>query len=196
MQIRGRVLITALTAVVIASAPLQASQFDPALYAGMRWRQIGPFRGGRVSAVAGVMEQPGVYYMGSPSGGLWKTTDAGVIWKPIFDQTHVASIGAIAVAPSNPDVVYVGTGDFGFADTAFGAVYLGDGVWRSDDAGHSWRHIGLTETAHIGAMLVDPKNPDAVLVAALGPAYSHDSHRGVYLTTDGDRTWVKTLYRD
>lgn len=196
MQTLLRVLATALTAVQITSVPPQVSKLDPALYAGMRWRQIGPFRGGRVSAVAGVIGQPGVYYMGSPSGGLWKTTDAGVIWRPIFDQVHVASIGAVTVAPSNPNVIYVGTGDFGFADTAFGAIYRGNGVWRSDDAGRSWRHIGLTETAHIGAMVVDPNNPDVALVAALGPTYSHDPHRGVYLTRNGGRTWTKTLFRD
>lgn len=191
-----RFLITALAVALIVVAPLEASQLDPTLYAGMRWRQIGPFRGGRVSAVAGAIGQPGTYYMGSPSGGLWKTTDAGVTWRPIFDQAHVASIGAIAVAPSNPNIVYVGTGDVCSAGTAFGAIYWGDGAWRSDDAGHTWRHIGLTKTAHIGAVLVDPNNPDVVLVAALGPTYSHDSHRGVYLTTDGGRTWTKTLYRD
>jgi photosystem II stability/assembly factor-like uncharacterized protein len=149
-----------------------------------------------VSAVAGAVGEPGIYYMGSPSGGLWKTTNAGVVWQPIFDGTHVASIGAIAVAPSNPDIVYVGTGDFGSASTAFGAIYQGDGVWRSDDAGRTWRHMGLADTAHIGAMLVDPKNPNVVLVAALGSTYSRDAHRGVYLTDDGGRTWTKTLYKD
>lgn len=180
----------------MAAAPLVASQFDPSLFAAMKWRQIGPFRGGRVSAVAGVIEQPGTYYMGSPSGGLWKSTDAGTVWRPIFDQTHSASIGAIAVAPSNPEVIYVGTGDFGAAGTAFGAVYQGDGIWRSDDAGGTWRHVGLADTAHIGKMLVDPKNPDIVLVAALGQTYASDPHRGIYFTEDGGKTWTRTLYRD
>jgi photosystem II stability/assembly factor-like uncharacterized protein len=197
--IRGLVTtapVAALIIALLAAAPLAWSQFDPALYAGMQWRQVGPFRGGRVSAVAGVAGEPGIYYMGSPGGGLWKTTNAGVIWQPIFDGAHVASIGAIAVAPSNPEVVYVGTGDFGAASTAFGAVDQGDGVWRSDDAGRSWRHIGLADTAHIEAILVDPKNPNLVLVAALGSTYSRDPHRGVYFTDDGGQTWTKTLYRD
>ena len=137
---------------------------------------------GRVSAVAGVTGQPGVYYMASPGGGVWKTTDAGVVWRPIFDQVPVASIGALAVAPSNGRIIYVGTGDFGIASTSWGAANLGDGVWRSDDGGRTWRHIGLSETAHIGAILVDPNNPDVALVAALGNAYAPDPHRGVYLT--------------
>jgi photosystem II stability/assembly factor-like uncharacterized protein len=182
--------------IALVSAPLKARHFNPALDAGMRWRQIGPFRGGRVSAVAGVIGQPGVYYMASPGGGVWKTTDAGVVWRPIFDQAHVASIGALAVAPSNGRVVYVGTGDFGIASNSWGAANLGDGVWRSDDGGRTWRHIGLSDTAHIGAILVDPNNPDVALVAALGNAYARDPHRGVYLTTDGGQTWTKTLYKD
>ena len=184
--------ITALVPAIL----LKARQFDPDMYAGMRWRLVGPFRAGRVSAVAGVIGQPGVYYMASPGGGVWKTTDAGVVWKPIFDQAHVASIGALAVAPSNGNIIYVGTGDFGIASTAWGAANRGDGVWRSDDGGRTWRHIGLDDTAHIGAILVDPKNPDVALVAALGYAYGPDPHRGVYRTTDGGKTWTKTLYKD
>ncbi len=182
--------------IVLIAARLALGQFDPALYAGMRWRQVGPFRGGRVSAVAGVVGQPGVYYMASPGGGVWKTTDAGVVWQPIFDQAHVASIGALAVAPSNGRIIYVGTGDFGIASNSWGAANLGNGVWRSDDGGRSWCHLGLSDTAHIGAMLVDAKNPNVVLVAALGRAYSPDPHRGVYLTLDGGRTWTRTLYKD
>jgi photosystem II stability/assembly factor-like uncharacterized protein len=196
LRTKVHALITVSITALIGTAPLAASQFDPSLLAAMQWRPIGPFRGGRVSAVAGVIERPGTYYMGSPSGGLWKTTDAGTVWRPIFDETHSPSIGAVAVAPSNPDIVYVGTGDFGAAGTAFGAVYRGDGIWRSDDAGRTWRHVGLADTEHIGKILVDPKDPDIVLVAALGPTYAPDPHRGVYLTEDGGKTWTKTLYRD
>ena len=166
----AKTLITVFIVVLVAIASLKASQFDPTLYAGMQWRLIGPFRAGRVSAVAGVTGQPGVYYMASPGGGVWKTTDAGVVWQPIPDQIPVASIGALAVAPSNDKIIYVGTGDFGIASTSWGAANLGDGVWRSDDGGCTWRHIGLSETAHIGAILVDPNNPDVALVAALGNA--------------------------
>ncbi len=180
----------------LAAVPLSAGQFNPDLYAGMRWRLVGPFRAGRVSAVAGVIGQPGVYYMASPGGGVWKTTDAGVVWRPIFDQAHVASIGALAVAPSYSRIIYVGTGDFGIASNSWGAANVGDGVWRSDDGGHSWQHIGLTDTAHIGAILVDPKNPNVVLVAALGNAYAPNPDRGVFLTRDGGRTWIKTLYEN
>lgn len=192
----GKTLIIVFIVALVAIAPLKASQFDPALYAGMQWRLVGPFRGGRVSAVAGVIGQPGVYYMASPGGGVWETMDAGVVWRPIFDQVPVASIGALAVAPSNGRIIYVGTGDFGIASTSWGAANLGDGVWRSDDGGRTWRHIGLAETAHIGAILVDPNNPDVALVAALGNAYAPDPHRGVYLTTDGGQTWTRTLYKD
>ena len=174
---------------LVTMAPLKAGQFDSALYAGMQWRLVGSFRGGRVSAVAGVTGEPGVYYMATPGGGVWKTTDAGEVWQPISDQVPVASIGALAVAPSNGKIIYIGTGDFGIASTAWGAVNLGDGVWRSDDGGGTWRHIGLPETAHIGAILVDPNNPDIALVAALGNAYAPDPHRGVYLTRDGGQTW-------
>ena len=181
---------------LVTMAPLKAGQFDSALYAGMQWRLVGSFRGGRVSAVAGVTGEPGVYYMATPGGGVWKTTDAGEVWQPISDQVPVASIGALAVAPSNGKIIYIGTGDFGIASTAWGAVNLGDGVWRSDDGGGTWRHIGLPETAHIGAILVDPNNPDIALVAALGNAYAPDPHRGVYLTRDGGQTWNKTLYKD
>ncbi len=192
----ARILVTVFIAAVVAIVPLKAVQIDPAFYAGMRWRLIGPFRAGRVSAVAGVIGQPGTYYMATPGGGVWATTDAGEVWQPISDQIPVASIGALAVAPSNGKIIYAGTGDFGIASTAWGAVNLGDGVWRSDDGGSTWRHIGLSETAHIGAILVDPDNPDVALVAALGNAYAADPHRGVYLTTDGGRTWARTLYKD
>ncbi|HET7213399.1 MAG TPA: hypothetical protein VFL79_07425 [Terriglobia bacterium] len=181
---------------LVAVIPLRASQINPEMYAGMQWRLVGPFRAGRVSGVAGVIGEPNVYYMASPGGGVWKTTDAGITWKPIFDQAHVASVGALAVAPSNGNIIYVGTGDFGIASTAWGAANRGNGMWRSDDGGRTWRHIGLADTEHIGAILVDPKNPDVALVAAVGFAYGPDPHRGVYLTTDGGQTWTKTLYKD
>lgn len=177
----------------MAAAPARRQQFDPALLAGMRWRQVGPFRGGRVSAVAGVAGRSGIYYMASPGGGVWKTVDAGTVWKPIFDQEHVASIGALAVAPSNGDIVYVGTGD---VSDVGGALNEGHGVYRSDDGGHTWRYIGLGDTHHIGAIVVDPKDPNVVLVAALGQTYGKSPHRGVYVTRNGGQTWTKTLYKN
>ena len=125
----------------------------PSLYAGMQWRQIGPFRAGRVTGVTGVPGQPAIYYMGTAGGGAWKTTDGGMVWKPIFDKQHVASIGAIAVAPSNPNIVYIGTGD---VSNVGGSVNQGNGMWKSTDAGATWQHIGLEDSRHIAAIWVDP----------------------------------------
>jgi len=178
---------------VIAGLSAFAQQYDPALYNGMRWRQIGPFRAGRVSAVAGISGNAGVYYMGTPGGGVWKTVDAGTVWTPIFDQEHVASIGAIAVAQSKPDVVYVGTGD---VSNVGGAVNQGKGMYKSTDAGKTWQHIGLDDSRHIGNIWVDPHNPDVVIVAALGHTFAPNAERGVFKTTDGGRTWRKVLYKD
>jgi len=182
-------------ALVLAASPLPmaAQQFGASLYSDMRWRQIGPFRAGRVSAVAGVPGDAAVYYMGTPGGGVWKTVNGGTVWTPIFDQEHVASVGAIAVAPSKPEIVYVGTGD---VSNVGGAVNQGKGVYKSVDAGKNWQHVGLDDTRHIGAMWVDPHNPDVVLVAALGRTFSPNAERGVFKTTDGGKTWRKVLYKD
>jgi photosystem II stability/assembly factor-like uncharacterized protein len=163
---------------------------DPTLYSGMRWRLIGPFRAGRVSAVAGIAGNPAVFYIGTPGGGVWKTTDGGHVWKPIFDDEHVASIGAVAVAPSNPEIVYVGTGE----------QTPGDGMYKSTDAGATWTHIGLADTKYISSVIVDPKNPEIVIVGVVGvPVLGlapGSQARGVYKTTDGGKTWTKTLYKD
>src|SRR5262245_2102434 len=155
------------------------------LYSGLRWRNIGPFHGGRVSAVTGAIGQPGTYYLGAPLGGAWKTTNAGVSWIPIFDQfIHVDSIGAIQVAPSDPHIVYIGTGD-----SVQGSS--GDGMYKSTDAGKTWTHIGLEETTKINKMVVDPKDPNIVVVSTQGDA-QHNG-RGIYRTTDGGKTWENTL---
>src|SRR6266581_8356131 len=160
------------------------------LFAGLRWRNIGPFHGGRVSAVTGAIGQPGVFYLGAPAGGIWKTTSAGVTWFPIFDQfRNVDSIGAIQVAPSDANIVYAGTGD-----SVQGS--LGDGMYKSVDAGKTWTHIGLEDTEHISRVMVDPQNPDVVFVAALGHAYGNNEMRGVFRSDDGGKTWKKTLYKD
>jgi photosystem II stability/assembly factor-like uncharacterized protein len=176
---------------VIVLSLAAAAQVNSSLYSGMRWRLVGPFRAGRVSAVAGVPGDPAVYYIGNPGGGVFKSTSGGEVWTPIFDREPVSSIGAIAVAPSNPAIVYVGTGD---VDNVGGSVNEGDGVYRSTDAGRTWRHLGLDDTHHIGAVWVDPHNPDIVLVAALGHTYAANPERGVYRSTDGGRTWSKVLY--
>jgi len=169
--------------------PDPAAQISPNLYAGLEWRNVGPFHGGRVTAVAGVMGQPGVFYFGAPQGGIWKTTSAGVTWFPVFDQVKsVDSIGAIAVAPSAPDTVYAGTGDPITLDTT---STLGNGMWKSTDAGKTWRHIGLEDTVKIDRILVDPTNPNLVIVSALGDATHHGG--GIYRSTDGGRTWTNVL---
>src|SRR5215813_3432013 len=158
---------------------------DDKLIAGLRWRNIGAFHGGRVSAVAGAICQPGTFYLGAPAGGAWKTTNAGVSWFPIFDQfTNVDSVGSIQVAPSDPNIVYLGTGD-----SVGGSS--GDGMYRSTDAGKTWTHIGLEETTKINNMIIDPKDPNLVVVSTQGDA-THNG-RGIYRTTDGGKTWENTL---
>ena len=169
----------------------QQGRIDPALYSGLSWRSIGPFRGGRVNGVSGVPGQPNTFYFGSVGGGVWKTTNAGRTWNPIFDSQPIASIGAIGVAPSNPNVVYVGTGE---ADMRSQISY-GNGMYKSTDAGKTWSHIGLDNTRQIGRVLVDPQNPDVVFVAALGHVYGANPDRGVYRTRDGGATWQKVLFK-
>jgi photosystem II stability/assembly factor-like uncharacterized protein len=178
-------------AIIFLCFPLRGQTGDSPLYSGMRWRSIGPFRAGRVSAVAAIPGNAAVYYMGSVGGGVWKTVDGGVVWTPIFDQVHVASIGALVVAPSTPDVVYVGTGDVSLVG---GAANMGNGIYKSTDAGHTWAHVGLDATEHIGAMWVDPHDPNVVVVAALGRTFAPDPERGIFKTTDGGKTWRKVLY--
>jgi photosystem II stability/assembly factor-like uncharacterized protein len=159
---------------------------------GLDWRMLGPFRGGRVDAVCGVPGRPDEFYFGHVNGGVWKTTDAGRTWLPIFDDQPAASIGALAVAPSAPNVVYVGTGESTLRDSAG----FGNGVYKSIDAGRTWSHLGLDETQHIGKIAVDPKNPDVVFVAAIGHLYAANESRGVFRSRDGGRTWQKVLYKD
>src|SRR5207253_1500264 len=152
----------------------------------------GPFRGGRALAVAGIPGEPNLYYFGAVAGGVWKTVDGGVNWTPLFDKQPIASIGAIAVADSDHNVIYAGTGE----GCIRGNMSYGDGVYKSIDGGKSWKNVGLKDTQHIGALIVDPKNPDIVFVAALGHAYGSNDERGVFRTTDGGATWQKVLYKD
>jgi photosystem II stability/assembly factor-like uncharacterized protein len=159
---------------------------------GMKWRLVGPFRGGRVEAVVGVPGDPYVYYFGAAAGGVWKTTNAGVNWTPIFDKESNPSIGAIAIAPSDHNVIYVGTGEPCFR----GDITYGNGMYKSVDAGKTWTHIGLEDSRHIARILIDPRNPDLVYVAALGHAFGPNEERGVFRTTDGGKTWQKVLYKD
>jgi len=172
--------------------PTAAAAVDPSLFSDLHWRLIGPFRGGRAIAVSGVPGNPTLFYFGAVAGGVWKTDDAGRTWKPIFDGQPIASVGAIAVAPSDPSVIYVGSGE---ADMRSDISY-GDGVYKSTDAGATWQHVGLTDTRQIGRIIVDPGNPDIAFVAALGHGYGPNEERGVFRTTDGGATWQKVLYKD
>jgi len=181
-------------AILGAIAPPRASaqEINENLYSGMHWRLIGPFRGGRAVAVTGVPGQPDVFYFGAVGGGVWKTTSAGLTWKPVFDSEHIASIGAIAVAPSEPNVVYVGSGEPDMRSD----ISYGNGMYKSMDAGATWKHIGLEDTRQIGSILVDPRNPNLVYVAAMGHSYGPNAERGVFRSTDGGATWKKILFKD
>ncbi len=174
-----------------AAPPAAAPSVDPALFSGLHWRLIGPFRGGRVLAVTGVPGEPDHFYFGSVGGGVWETSNAGRTWAPIFDGQPVASIGAIAVAPSNPRTIYVGSGE---ADMRSQISY-GNGVYVSEDGGRTWRHAGLDDSQQIGAIAVDPRDANVAFVAALGHAYAGNATRGVYRTADGGRTWTRALFR-
>ena len=171
---------------------LRAQDVSEDLYSPLNWRMIGPFRAGKVNAVTGVPGNPSMYYFGADGGGVWKTTDVGNVWKPIFDGQPIASIGAMALAPSNPDIIYVGTGVNGiYSDIAYG-----NGIYKSTDAGETWQHLGLDDTRHIARILIDPKNPEIVLVAALGHSFGSNEDRGVFRSADGGKTWKKVLYKD
>src|SRR5438128_12329504 len=147
--------LLSVVAVVVAFGPVRAQQVKPSYFAELRWRSIGPPRSGYVTAPAGVAGDPTTYYVGLPEGGVWKTTNGGTTWKPIFDDAHVASVGAVAVAPSDPKIVYVGTGNqSGWSFT------IGKGVYKSIDGGASWTNVGLPRSQYIGGIVVDPRNAD------------------------------------
>ena len=161
-------------------------------FGDMRWRHIGPFRAGRTKAVAGVPSQPNVFYIGVHNGGVWKTTDYGRTWKPIFDEQPTGSVGSIALAPSDPNIVYVGSGE----GLQRPDLSVGDGIYKSDDAGKTWTHLGLRDGQQIPEIIVDPRNPDRLFVAVLGHPYGANEERGVFRSTDGGRTFQKVLYKD
>ncbi|HEV8241518.1 MAG TPA: hypothetical protein VGS57_19305 [Thermoanaerobaculia bacterium] len=169
-----------------------AATVDPSLFGGLHWRLIGPFRGGRVLAVTSVPGEPDHFYFGSVNGGVWETIDAGRTWKPIFDSQPIGSIGAIAVAPSNPRVIYVGSGEADMRSD----IAQGDGVYKSTDGGKTWTHVGLRDSQQVGRILVDPANPDLVYVAALGHPYGPNAERGVFRSRDGGAHWEKVLGKD
>ncbi len=172
--------------------PLPPGAVDERLFSGMKWREVGPYRGGRALAIEGVIGEPDTYYFGAVAGGVWKTTDGGQNWAPLFDKEDISSIGAIAVSQSDHNVVYVGTGEGAIR----GNTTYGIGVYKSIDAGNTWKNIGLKDSRQIGALIVDPRNSDTVLVAALGHAFGPNPERGIYRTADGGKTWTKVLGKD
>src|SRR5256714_6188593 len=177
----------AITFALVVAMPAWAADFDSIL----RWRNIGPFRGGRTRAIAGVPSQPNVFYMAPCNGGVFKSTDYGRTWQPIFDDQPTASVGAIAVSISNPDIIYVGSGEGLHRPD----LSIGDGVYKSTDAGKTWTHLGLREGQQIAQLAVDPKNADRVFAAVAGHPYGPNQERGIYRTLDGGKTFDKVLYR-
>ncbi len=168
-------------------------RIEPTLFENLEWRDIGPaIMGGRVTDIEGVPGNPNIVYVATASGGLWKTTNGGITWTPIFDRQNTISIGDIALDPKNPDVIWVGTGE----SNTRNSVSFGDGVYKSTDGGVTWQHLGLRDTRHISRILIHPQNPDIVYVGAVGHAFGPNEERGVFMTTDGGRTWQKVLYLD
>jgi photosystem II stability/assembly factor-like uncharacterized protein len=179
-------------ALIFLATIVSAQSVDPKLYAGLRWRDIGPFRGGRTVGAAGIASQPNVFYIGVNNGGVWKTDDYGHTWKPLFDDQPTGSIGAIALAPSDANVMYAGSGE----GLQRPDLSVGDGMYKSNDGGKSWTHLGLRDAQQIPAIVVDPRNPNRLFVAALGHPYGPNAERGVFRSTDGGQTFQKVLYKD
>src|SRR6266542_5836760 len=173
-------------------ATTATAQLDPKLFQELRWRSIGPFRGGRTVAAVGIASQPNVFYIGVNNGGVWRTDDFGRTWKPLFDDQPTGSIGAIALAPSDPNVIYVGSGE----GLQRPDLSVGDGVYRSGDGGKTWRHLGLPDGQQIPALLVDPRDPNRVFAAVLGHPYGPNEERGIFRSSDGGESWEKVLYKD
>ncbi|HEV2615134.1 MAG TPA: hypothetical protein VGU63_00845 [Candidatus Acidoferrales bacterium] len=193
IQIRRIVLIVFAVVATAALAPvLMAQQYSPNLYQDMRWRMIGPFRGGRTKAISGVASQPNVFYIAQVNGGVWKSTDYGETWNPIFDAEPTQSVGAIEVAPSDPNVIYVGSGE----GLQRPDLSVGNGVYKSTDAGKTWTHVGLDDAFQIAELAIDPRNPDHVLVAVVGHPYGPSQQRGIFRTADGGQSWQKVLSSD
>jgi photosystem II stability/assembly factor-like uncharacterized protein len=180
-------LILAISCLTLAGQPLSQTLFQE-----MRWRMIGPFRGGRTPSVVGAPGQPNVFYMGVNNGGVWKTTDAGNTWQPIFDEQPTQSIGAIAIAPSDPHIIYVGSGE----GIQRPDLSVGDGIYKSTDAGKTWHHLGLRDGQQISSIIIDPHDPNRLFVAVLGHPYGPNAERGVFRSTDGGASWQKVLYKD
>ena len=187
-----RVLVAGVLAIFTAAIPSSAQHYDQKFFSEMRWRCIGPFRGGRTVAITGVPHQPNLFYIAAVNGGVWKTTDTGHTWEPIFDLQDTGSVGAIAVAPSDPNIIYVGSGEgLQRPDLA-----TGNGVYKSIDAGKTWTHLGLLDAQQITAILVDPQDANRVFVAVQGHPYGPNQERGVFRSTNGGQSFEKVLYKD
>ena len=183
----------ALLCALLAAAPLSLAQtFDSKFFSNLRWRSIGPLRGGRTRACAGVPGEPNVFYIGVVDGGVWKTNDFGRTWQPIFDEQPTGSIGAIAVAPSDPNIIYAGSGE----GLQRPDLSVGDGIYKSTDAGKTWTHLGLRSGQQIPQIAIDPRNPNRLFVAVLGHPYGPNEERGVFRSTDGGQNFEKVLYKD
>ena len=191
MLMRKRTLLISLLAICFSIVSVQAQETNKDILGALRYRHIGP-TGNRLTSVAGIPGQPNIYYVGAASGGIWKTTDGGVHWNPIFDGQPVSSIGALAIAPSDPNIVWAGTGEPWIRSH----ISVGQGIYKSTDAGKTWTLMGLEKTGRISRVVIDPKNPDIVLVATLGHAYGPQPERGVFRTTDGGKTWERVLFTD
>jgi hypothetical protein len=178
--------------ILFASFSLQAQSYDTSFYNSMKWRSIGPYRGGRTVGAAGVPQQPNIFYIGVNNGGVWKTTDYGRTWLPIFDDESTGSIGTIAVAPSNPDIIYVGSGEGLHRPD----LSTGNGMYKSIDAGKSWIHLGLRDGQQIPKISIDSKNPDRLFVAVLGHPYGPNEERGIFRSVNGGKTFEKVFYID
>ena len=192
MPLSRRCLILLGLSVAALVPTVTAQSLDPKLYSEMHWRQIGPPRAGRARALSGVPGQPNVFYAGFDNGGVWRSTDYGSTWIPLFDNQPTGSIGAIAVAPSDPNIIYVGTG----AGIIRPDLATGDGVYKSTDAGKTWTHLGLRDSQMIADIAVDPRNPNRLFVAALGHPYGPNAERGIFRSTNGGATFEKVLYKD
>ena len=177
---------------LLFSFALHAQPVDPAMYQDLHWRMIGPFRAGRTVSISGIPSQPNVFYMAPNNGGVWKTTDAGRTWNPIFDDQPTGSIGSLAIAPSDPDIIYVGSGE----GLRRPDLSVGDGMYKSTDAGRTWQHLGLRDAQQISSIIVDPKDPNRLFVAAQGHPYGPNPERGIYRSLDGGQTFQKVLYKD